>query len=298
MSGGKDIKNKIKSINNTQKITKAMQMVAASKMGKAQSRMRDSRPYAQKIKEVLVHLSTANPEYRHPFLFSGKSKTKGLVIISSDRGLCGGLNNNLFRRLIKFSDEINYDLRKYKVAIIGSKAAGFCRRMGMDISAQVDHLGDNPSSDAIFGIAKIISEIFIKEGLEEVHIASNQFTNTVTQTPWIRNLLPVGMIVSEYEKKEIESPQPKLPTLPWDYLYEPEAKDILDKLMPMYVRFIIFQALQENISCEMAARMIAMKNATDNSKELISDLQLKYNKVRQANITQEISEIVAGASAV
>lgn len=290
MAGGKEIRDQVKSIQNTQKITKAMQMVAASKIGKSKQRMTDSRPFAKKVREVAQHLSKANPEYKHPFISSGKSPHKGLVVVSSDRGLCGGLNSNLFRALAKFSDTHDIDMRSYKVAVIGSKGTGFCRRMNMDIKAQVEGLGDNPIPDKLAATNEIVSHLFLDGEVGEIFIASNTFVSTVSQAPHIRNLLPLNML-EPTEKKDPSQ-------LPWDYLYEPEAKVILDNLMKMYLYSIIFQAIQENICCEMAARMVAMKNATENAETLIGELKLRYNKIRQASITQEISEIVAGATAV
>ena len=297
MASGKEIRTKIKSIQNTQKITKAMEMVAASKMGKAQLRMKNARPYAQKIKEVATHLSHANPEYRHPYLVPPVATTNniGLVVISTDRGLCGGLNSNLFRALIKHLEQHNHQPQQYQVAVIGSKASPVIKRLGMNIISVVNSLGDIPDPERLVGITKTISDAFCNKEVATVHLASNKFINTVSQSPWIRTLLPLTML----EDDTAGAPTtPDASALPWDYLYEPDAKIILDTLMPMYLRSIVYQALLENIACEMASRMLAMKNASDNAADIIDELRLHYNKIRQSSITQEISEIVAGAAAV
>ncbi|MDI9347431.1 MAG: F0F1 ATP synthase subunit gamma [Methylacidiphilales bacterium] len=298
MAGGKEIRTKIKSVKNTQKITKAMEMVAASKMSKAQLRMSMARPFAEKIKEVAIHISTANPEYKHPFLSHKKTVSNkiGIILMSTDRGLCGGLNSNLFRNLFKFTQALHLNTSDCHVAVIGNKGGAVCRRLGMQVNAQVTGLGDIPDPEKIVGLVHSISDLFVQEKVDRVYLASNKFTNTVSQTPWIRTLLPFTLL-HDSESGSVANPQ-LASKLPWDYIYEPKAKNILAMLMPMYLRSIVYQALLENISCEMASRMVAMKNATDNAKSLIEELQLKYNKIRQASITQEISEIVAGASAV
>ncbi len=286
MAVGKEIRNQIKSVKNTQKITRAMEMVAASKMRKAQDRMSASRPYAEKIRNVIGHLAHAHPEYKHPYLTSREEvKRIGYIVISSDRGLCGGLNPNLFRATINSAKEWKNKGVDAVYSIIGSKALSFFKRFA-DIQSQVTQLGDTPSVNDIIGNVRVMLDAYDKGEIDRLYVVHNEFVNTMTQTPTIQQLLPI--IASD--EKELEHH--------WDYLYEPEAKDVLDALMIRYIESLVYQGVVENIACEQAARMVSMKSASDNASNVIDDLELVYNKARQAAITQEISEIVAGAAAV
>ncbi len=286
MAVGKEIRTKIKSIKNTQKITRAMEMVAASKMRKAQDRMEASRPYAEKMRSVVNHLAHAHPEYKHPYMEAREVKKVGMIIISSDRGLCGGLNTNLLRSTVG-------EMRKWKaenidiqLCTIGKKAASFYARFGGNVVAKVEGLGDAPQIADLIGTVKVMLDGFNKGEIDALYLVHNDFVNTMTQTPTTIQLLPI----QAEKEKELEHH--------WDYLYEPEAKDVLDALLMRYVESLVYQGVVENLACEQAARMVAMKSASDNAGDIITDLQLVYNKARQAAITQEISEIVSGAAAV
>lgn len=287
MAGAKEIRTQIKSIQNTQKITKAMEMVAASKMRKAQDRMRASRPYAEKMRTVVAHLGRAHPEYRHPFLIEREAKRVGLIVISSDRGLCGGLNTNLFKRAVRSMTEWSDQNLEIELAVIGGKAMGFFKRLGGNVVSENSQLGDSPGVDVLIGSVKVMLDAFNEGSIDRLYLANNDFVNTMTQSPQVEQLLPVV-------------PDDKDETLKrhWDYIYEPDARDVMDQLLMRYVESLVYQGVVENIACEMAARMVAMKAASDNAGELIDSLQLVYNKARQAAITQELSEIVAGAAAV
>ncbi|MDO9170088.1 MAG: F0F1 ATP synthase subunit gamma [Methylobacter sp.] len=287
MAVGKEIRTKIGSIKNTQKITRAMEMVAASKMRKTKEKMLATRPYSKKIGQIIKHLAQANPEYKHSFLVERQVKRVGIIVISSDRGLCGGLNSNLFRKTL--TQVIQWDKENIEIDIctIGTKAFGFFGNLKANLVGQVSKLGDTPHQHDIVGIIKIMLDAYEQGRIDELHVISNEFVNTMTQKPTIEKLLPV--VASELE-----------PDLKghWDYIYEPDAKEVLDHLLTRYVESIVYQGLVENNACEQAARMVAMKSASDNAGNIISELQLVYNKARQAAITQEISEIVAGAAAV
>jgi len=288
MAVGKEIRTKIGSIKNTQKITRAMEMVAASKMRKTKDRMQATRPYSKKIGQIIKHLAHANPEYKHPFLVEREVKRVGIIVVSSDRGLCGGLNSNLFRRTL--TQLMQWDKAKIDVDVctIGSKAAGFFGNLkATNLVGQVSKLGDTPHLQEIVGIIKIMLDAYDQGKIDELYVISNEFVNTMTQKPTIEKLLPV--IASELDENLGNH---------WDYIYEPDAKEVLDYLLTRYVESIVYQGLVENNACEQAARMVAMKSASDNAGNLIGELQLVYNKARQAAITQEISEIVAGAAAV
>jgi F-type H+-transporting ATPase subunit gamma len=287
MSGAKEIRSKIKSIQNTQKITKAMEMVAASKMRKAQDRMRASRPYAEKIRNVLAHLAQANPEYRHPYLSEREEvKRVGYIVVATDRGLCGGLNTNMFKAAVNEMAEWDSKGVDVDVCAIGKKAVGFFGRFKCNLVAQVDHLGDSPSMENLIGTVKVMFDAYDEGKIDRLYLVHNEFVNTMTQSPRIHQMIPVaGQIDQELEHH-------------WDYLYEPNAKPIIDGLMFRFIESQVYQGLVENIASEMSARMIAMKSATDNAGEIIKELQTVYNKARQAAITQEISEIVSGAAAV
>lgn len=287
MAGAKEIRTKVKSIQNTQKITKAMEMVAASKMRKSQDRMHAARPYSDKIYNVVAHLANASTEYNHPFLVEREPKRIGYVIVSSDRGLCGGLNVNLFRTAVDDMDKWQEDGAEISLSIIGSKALAFFKRFGVNIVSEVSHIGDTPSLLDLIGSIKVMLDAYELGELDRLYIVVNQFVNTMTQKPTVFQLLPV-----------IPADEEALKQQHWDYLYEPDAKKALTVLLTRYIEAIVYRGVVENIACEQAARMVAMKSATDNAGDLIDELQLIYNKARQAAITQEISEIVAGAAAV
>ena len=286
MAGAKEIRTQIKSIQNTQKITKAMEMVAASKMRKAQDRMAATKPYAEKMRNVIGHLAMAHPEYKHPFLIEREAKRVGFIIVSTDRGLCGGLNINLFKKAVIEMKEWRQKGVEIDLVLIGQKASQFFKRMGGNVEAQVTHLGDRPHLSDLIGSVKVMLDGYTEGKIDRLFLIENEFVNTMTQKPRVSTLLPVE--ASQEEELQYH----------WDYIYEPDAQDVLDGLLMRYVESQVYQAVVENVACEMAARMIAMKSATDNAGELIGDLKLVYNKARQAAITQEISEIVSGAAAV
>ncbi len=287
MASAKEVRTKIASIKNTQKITKAMEMVAASKMRKAQERMREARPYAEKIRNVIAHLGNANPEYKHSYLGErDEVKRIGIIIVSSDRGLCGGLNSNLFRETLSHMKEWNDKDIEIDTCLIGTKAVSFITRVGGTIVGQSTHIGDKPAVDELIGTVKIMLDSFNDEKIDQLYLISNKFINSMTQEPTVEQLLPVQASDEDELKHH------------WDYIYEPDAKEVLDHLLTRYIESLVYQGVIENVACEQAARMIAMKSASDNAGTLIDDLQLVYNKARQAAITQELSEIVSGAAAV
>jgi F-type H+-transporting ATPase subunit gamma len=287
MAVGKEIRTKISSVKNTQKITKAMEMVAASKMRKAQDRMHAARPYAEKIRNVISHLAHANPEYKHPYLVPREEvKRIGLIVISTDRGLCGGLNANMFRMLVRQIKTWEDEGKEVDLCVIGSKASGFFGAIGANIVGQVTHIGDTPSLDDLIGTVMIQLQAFKDGTIDELHLVSNEFVNSMTQTPTMTQLIP-----GKAEENEDYGHH-------WDYLYEPDAEEVLDSLLTRYIESQVYSGVMENIASEMAARMVAMKSASDNAGKLIDELELIYNKARQAAITQELSEIVAGAAAV
>jgi len=288
MAVGKEIRNQIKSIKNTQKITRAMEMVAASKMRKAQKRMEASKPYAGKMRNVIAHLAHAHPEYKHPYLVAReKVKRVGYIVITTDRGLCGGLNTNLLKAAVTSMRKHQSEGVESELCVIGQKGSGFLRRIGGNIKATATHLGDEPGVSDLIGSVKVMLDAYDAGEIDRLYLVSNEFVNTMTQTPGVEQLLPIEEDKPEEEYKHH-----------WDYIYEPEAKVVLDALMIRYIESLVYQGVVENIASEQAARMVAMKAASDNAGELINDLQLVYNKARQAAITQEISEIVAGAAAV
>jgi F-type H+-transporting ATPase subunit gamma len=287
MAVGKEIRTKIASIKNTQKITRAMEMVAASKMRKTKDRMQATRPYSKKISQIINHLAHANPEYKHPFMVAREVKKVGIIAISSDRGLCGGLNANLFRKSLHEIQQWNDKQIQVEVCTIGGKAASFFSLINANVVGQVSKLGDTPHQTDIIGVIKIMLDNFVSGKIDQLFVINNEFVNTMTQRPVIQQLLPV--IATETHEKL---------TGQWDYLYEPGAEEVLEHLLTRYVESIVYQGLVENNACEQAARMVAMKSASDNAGNIIKELQLIYNKARQAAITQEISEIVAGAAAV
>jgi F-type H+-transporting ATPase subunit gamma len=286
MAGAKEIRTKIASIKNTQKITKAMQMVAASKMRKAQDRMLATRPYAEKIRNVVAHMAQSHPEYHHPFLAERPARRVGLIVISTDRGLCGGLNINLFKKAITAMKEWHDAGIEIDLTLIGTKANSFFRRMGGNVTATATRFGDKPSLIELIGTVKVMLDAFEEGRIDRLHLVHNRFVNTMTQSPEMLQLIPVSGDPDEHLQNH------------WDYIYEPDSRPVMDALMVRYIESLVYQGVVENIACEMAARMVAMKSATDNAGSLIDELQLIYNKARQAAITQEISEIVSGAAAV
>jgi len=286
MPGTKEIRTKIASVKNTQKITKAMQMVATSKMRRAQDRMKLARPYAEKIRDVIGHLNEANPDYRHPFLQSRDPKAVGIIIISTDRGLAGGLNANIFKQTLTLLREWDAKQAPVQLCLIGSKGLAFFRRLGLPILANVTGLGDRPHVNDLIGTVKVMLDAYREGKIDRLFLVHAQFVNTMTQKPNVEQLLPVeGVDTSGLAEH-------------WDYIYEPESRDILDGLLMRYIESQVYRGAVENVASEMAARMVAMKAATDNAGKLISELQLVYNKARQAAITKELAEIVGGAAAV
>jgi F-type H+-transporting ATPase subunit gamma len=286
MAVGKEIRTKINSVKNTQKITKAMEMVAASKLRKTQDRMAASRPYAERIRTVIGHLSEANPDYRHPYLHFREAKRVGYIIITTDRGLCGSLNVNLFRAVLNDIREWQAKGMEVDLCILGAKGLAFFRRLKTNIVAATSHLGDVPKVGDLIGTITAMTTAYEQGTIDRLFLVHNVFVNTMTQTPEIRTLLPVEAI----DKAELQEH--------WDYIYEPDAAELLDNVLTRYIESQVYRAAVENVACEMASKMVAMKAATDNAGKFIDQLQLIYNKARQAAITQEISEIVGGAAAV
>jgi F-type H+-transporting ATPase subunit gamma len=287
MAGAKEIRGKIASIKNTQKITKAMEMVAASKMRKAQDRMRAARPYAEKIRKIVGHLRQVNLDYKHPFTLDRPVQSVGIIVISTDRGLAGSLNLNLFKAALTAIREAQANNRKISMCLIGSKALGFFRRLaGVEVAASVTHLGDKPRVAELIGTTKVMLDFYRDAKIDQLLLVHNTFVNTMTQKAVVSQLLPLQTV----DKEDLQER--------WDYIYEPDAIEILDGILMRYIESQVFQGAVENVACEMAARMVAMKSASDNAGKLIDELQLIYNKARQAAITKELSEIVGGAAAV
>lgn len=287
MPSSKEIRTKIKSVENTRKITKAMEMVAASKMRKAQDRMRAARPYAEKIRAVAAHMSHAQPEYKHPFLIKRDVvKNIGVIVVTSDKGLCGGLNTNVLRVTVNQMQAWEAENKSVKVCAIGNKGLGFMTRIGADVKSQFISVGDKPSMESLIGPVKVMLDAYMAGEIDQLYISYNRFINTMKQESLVEQLLPLS-------GENIGAPKGQ-----WDYIYEPEAKVVIDDLMVRYIESLVYQAVSENIASEQSARMVAMKAASDNAKTVIGDLKLVYNKARQAAITKEISEIVGGAAAV
>ena len=287
MANTKEVRKQIASIKSTQKITAAMEMVAASKIRKTQSEMQLGRPYSEKIKEVISHIATSSSEYSHPFYENREAKKACFIIVSSDKGLCGGLNINLFKNVIQKAAELNNQGVESSFALIGVKAASFFKAVGGNVVANVQKLGDKPDPDMLIGLTKTVLDLHKDNEIDQVYICSNKFVNTMTQQPGVQQLIPLPAIEDD-----------GLISTHWDYIYEPEAKELLEGLMTRYIESLIYHAVVENNACEQAAKMLAMKNATENAGDLIKELELLYNNVRQAAITQELSEIVGGAAAV
>ena len=286
MAVGKEIRNQIKSIKNTQKITSAMEMVAASKMRKAQEGMELGKPYANAIRNVVSHIANANPEYKNEYMVERPVKRVGYIVVSSDRGLCGGLNINLFKAMVAAMKEWHEQGAQVDICTVGAKGAAFFNSYGGNVVAAIRNIGEKPEVGDVIGSVKVMLDSYTKGTVDRLFLVSNVFVNTMTQQPTVEQLLPLQATEATVRKHH------------WDYLYEPEPKELLDGLLTRYIESLVYQAVVENNACEQAARMIAMKNATDNAGTLIDDLQLVYNKARQAAITQELSEIVGGASAV
>jgi F-type H+-transporting ATPase subunit gamma len=286
MASGKEIRTQISSITSTQKITNAMQMVAASKMRKAQERMNVGKPYAQRIRSVVGHIANANPEYKHMYMLQREVKRVGFIVVSTDRGLCGGLNINLFKAAIKSMKEYADQEIDIDLCLVGAKAAAFFNSYGGNVVAAIRDLGEEPVVSDLIGGVKVMLDAYAEGTIDKLHLVGNEFINTMTQNPQVEQLLP--LLAEEDENLKHH----------WDYLYEPDAQELLDGLLIRYVESQVYQAVVENGACEQASRMLAMKSATDNAGELIDDLQLVYNKARQAAITQELSEIVSGAAAI
>ena len=287
MAGSKEIRTKIKSVQNTRKITKAMEMVAASKMRKAQERMRTARPYAEKIRNVAAHIAQANPEYKHPFLVPRDSvKRIGIIVITTDKGLCGGLNTNILRLALNKMKEWEAEGEEIEVCAIGNKGLGFMQRLGANLVSNVTGLGDRPQMDKMIGAVKIMLDGYAQDRFDRLMIFNTRFINTMKQEPTMEQLLPLsGEVLGAPEGN-------------WDYIYEPDAKVVLEQVLTRYIEALIYQAVAENMASEQSARMVAMKAASDNAATVIDELTLIYNKTRQAGITKELSEIVAGAAAV
>jgi F-type H+-transporting ATPase subunit gamma len=297
MAGTKEIRLKIKSVQSTRKITKAMEMVAASKMRKAQERMRAGRPYAQLLISIAMHAGRANAEYRHPLLTRrGSVKRVGVVVITTDKGLCGGLNTNLLRLVLNQHKEWLAKGIEVEYCTIGNKGFGFINRMGGKIVSQVVNYGDRPSLERLIGPVKMLVDGYLEGRLDEVHIFGNRFINTMRQEPGHGTIIPIPLDWTTPEGRHLG--EDKVGEGGWDYLYEPDAKTVLDQLLVRYIETFVYQAAADNIACEQSARMVAMKAASDNAQNIIEELQLIYNKSRQAGITKELSEIVGGAAAV
>lgn len=288
MAGAKEIRNKIGSVKNTQKITSAMEMVAASKMRRAQERMSASRPYAETMRKVIGHIAQGNLEYKHPYLIEREVKRVGYIVVSTDRGLCGGLNINLFKSALNEMKQWSAKGAKVDLALIGSKASNFFERHGAKVKAHVSGLGDNPSVNDLIGSVKVMLKAYDNGEIDRLYLVYNKFVNTMVQQPKVDQLLPLPVTEDSKLAKKHH----------WDYLYEPDPKQLLDTLLIRYVESQVYQGVVENLASEQAARMVAMQAATDNAGNLINDLQLVYNKARQASITQELTEIVSGAAAV
>ncbi len=289
MPGSKEIRTKIKSVQNTRKITKAMEMVAASKMRKAQERMRQARPYADKMRNIAAHLAQANPEYRHPYLVKrDEIKGVGVIVVTTDKGLCGGLNTNVLRMVTGKLRELQGAGTQIRTSAIGNKGFGFLNRIGAKVVSHIVHLGDTPHLERLIGPVKVQLDAYASGEIDAVYIAYTRFINTMKQEPVIEQLLPLSPEKLAEDSREFS----------WDYLYEPDAQAVLDELLVRYVEALAFQAVAENMASEQSARMVAMKAASDNAKKVIEELQLSYNKARQAGITKELAEIVGGAAAV
>lgn len=292
MASGKELRSKIKSVENTKKITKAMEMISVSKMRKAQERMRAARPYSERVRNIATNLGKANPEYVHPFMKTNTAKSVGFILVTTDKGLCGALNTNLFRGLTAKLREVQEAGQSPIAVAIGNKAVGFLGRIGAKVASHVTHLGDTPHLNTLIGPVKVLLDAYAKGELSAVYVCYNRFISTMKQEPVITQLLPLSAEKMEQETKASGGQHS------WDYIYEPDAQTVIDELLVRYAEATVFQSVAENMASEHAARMVAMKAATDNAGNVIAELKLVYNKTRQAAITKELSEIVAGAAAV
>jgi len=288
MAAGKEIRGKIKSVENTKKITKAMEMVAASKMRKAQDRMRAARPYSEKVRNVAANLSKANPEYVHPFMQPNESKTAGFIVVTTDKGLCGGMNTNVLRAVTNKIRDLQAQGTGIEAVAIGNKGLGFLNRVGAKVVSHVTQLGDTPHLERLIGPVKVLLDAYTRGEINAVYLSYTKFINTMKQESVVEQLLPLTA----------ESLEPSASSHAWDYIYEPDAQTVIDDLLLRYIEALVYQAVAENMASEQSARMVAMKAATDNAGNVIAELKLVYNKTRQAAITKELSEIVAGAAAV
>ena len=292
MAAGKEIRGKIKSVENTKKITKAMEMVAASKMRKAQERMRAARPYSEKVRNIAANLGKANPEYTHPFMKVNQAKTAGFIVVTTDKGLCGGMNTNVLRAVTTKLKELQGAGMSAHAVAIGNKGLGFLNRIGAKVVSHVTQLGDTPHLDKLIGPVKVLLDAYAAGEVSAVYLSYTRFINTMKQEPVMEQLLPLSQETLQAQASQSGG------RYGWDYIYEPDANAVIDELLVRYVEALVYQALAENMASEQSARMVAMKSATDNAGEVISELKLVYNKTRQAAITKELSEIVAGAAAV
>jgi F-type H+-transporting ATPase subunit gamma len=292
MAAGKELRTKIKSVENTKKITKAMEMISVSKMRKAQERMRAARPYSNKIRDIATNLGQANPEYVHAFMKANDAKSVGMIVVSTDKGLCGGLNTNLLRLVTGKLRETQTAGKTTQAVAIGNKGLGFLNRVGAKVVSHVTHLGDKPHLDKLIGPVKVLLDSYAKGEVSAVYLCYNKFVSTMKQDPVVEQLLPLSSEKMEAQSKAAGGGHA------WDYIYEPDAQSVIDDLLVRYVEALVFQALAENMASEHAARMVAMKAATDNAGSVIGELKLVYNKTRQAAITKELSEIVSGAAAI
>lgn len=292
MAAGKEIRGKIKSVENTRKITKAMEMVAASKMRKAQQRMHAARPYSEKVRNIAANLGKANPEYKHAFMQANDAKAAGVILVTTDKGLCGGLNTNVLRGLTNKLRELQAEGVSTQAVAIGNKGLGFLNRIGAKVVSHAVQLGDTPHLEKLIGPVKVLLDAYARGELKAVYLSYTKFINTMKQEPVVEQLLPLSASQMEAEA-QASGPQPA-----WDYIYEPDAQAVIDDLLVRYVEALVYQAVAENMASEQSARMVAMKAATDNAGNVINELKLVYNKTRQAGITKELSEIVAGAAAV
>ena len=288
MAAGKEIRGKIKSVENTKKITKAMEMVAASKMRKAQDRMRAARPYSEKVRNIAGHLSKANPEYVHPFMQANASKTAGFIVVTTDKGLCGGMNTNVLRAVTNKIRDLQAQGTGIEAVAIGNKGLGFLNRVGAKVVSHVTQLGDTPHLERLIGPVKVLLDAYTRGEINAVYLSYTKFINTMKQESVVEQLLPLSSEALEPSESEHA----------WDYIYEPDAQTVIDDLLLRYIEALVYQAVAENMASEQSARMVAMKAATDNAGNVIAELKLVYNKTRQAAITKELSEIVAGAAAV
>jgi F-type H+-transporting ATPase subunit gamma len=292
MAAGKELRTKIKSVENTKKITKAMEMISVSKMRKAQERMRAARPYSTKIRDIATNLGQANPEYVHSFMKTNEAKAVGLIVVTTDKGLCGGLNTNLLRQVTGKLRDAQAAGKTAQAVAIGSKGLGFLNRVGAQVVSHVTHLGDRPHLDKLIGPVKVLIDAYVAGEISAVHVCYNKFVSTMKQDPVVEQLLPLSAEQMAADSKAEGRNHA------WDYIYEPDAQSVIDELLVRYVEALVFQALAENMASEHAARMVAMKAATDNAGNVIAELKLVYNKTRQAAITKELSEIVSGAAAI